>query len=121
MTLYRLPAGAVLLADEDAAAALYAVEAAQRSRQRNGLPPLLSLTRLHAALAPPGHGASPTEPVGEPELVTTREAAELLRVSVRTVRRLAPGLGGRIVGGRLLLDRQAINEHTQGVTAQTGT
>ena len=121
MTLYRLPAGAVLIADEDAAACLYAIESAQRTRQRNGLPPLPSLARLRAALAPVGHADTPAEPVEEPELVTTREAAELLHKSARTVRRLAPGLGGRLVGGRLLLDRQAITEHQQGATAQTGT
>ena len=99
----------------------YAVDTTQRARARNGLPPLAGLVSLRALVTPAGHGDNPSEPEGEPELVTTREAAELLHLSARTVRRLAPGLGGRLVGGRLLLDRQAITEHLQGATAQNGT
>ena len=121
MTLYRLPPGAILIADEDAAACLYAIETTQRTRRRNGLPPLASLARLHAALTAPGHADTPDEPPGEADTVTTRDAAALLRCSERTARRLAPKLGGRNIGGRWLLDRHAVAEHLQGATAQNGT
>lgn len=40
--------------------------------------------------------------------------AALLGCSTRTATRLAPKLGGRLVGGRWLLDRQAVTEHTEG-------
>lgn len=121
MGALRLPADAVILTGDALPLVAYAVDTTQRARARNGLPPLASLDALRALVAPVGHADTADDADGYPELVTTREAAELLHRSVRTVRRLAPGLGGRLVGGRLLLDRQAIIEHQQGATAQTGT
>jgi hypothetical protein len=46
--------------------------------------------------------ASDGEPIG------TGEVAEMLRVSERRVRQLAPRLGGRLVGGRWRFDRLAV-------------
>ena len=120
MAALRVPVGAVLLTAQDIDAALYAVEAAQRSRQRNGLSPLRSLARLHIALTASGHPDTPPAEPAQTETMTTVEAAQLLKCSERTARRLAPKLGGRNIGGRWLLDRQAVFEHLQGATAQNG-
>lgn len=114
MSVLRLPVGAVLLTGDAVAAALYAVDMAQRLRACNGYPPSRALARLRLELAAPGHPDTPAEPVGDPETVTTREAAALLNVSERTARRLAPRLGGRNVGGRLLFDRRAVLDHIEG-------
>lgn len=116
MTAVRLPAGAVLLTGDALAAVRYAVTVAQRARARNGLPPSVALARLAAVVSPAGHADAPDEPAGESDYVTTDEAAALLGFSARQIRRLAPGLGGHIIGGRWLLDRRAVTEHIQGRT-----
>jgi excisionase family DNA binding protein len=113
----RLPEGAVLLTGDALVACRYAVTVAQRARGRNGLPPSVGLAHLAAALSPAGHADMPDEAAGEPEDMTTDEAARLLGYSTRQVRRLAPALGGRLVGGRWLVDRQAVSEHKEGLTA----
>ena len=46
--------------------------------------------------------------------VTVEEAAATLGLSQRQTRRRARELGGRKVGGRWLLDEQAIDEHVEG-------
>ena len=117
MSAYRLPAGAVLIDGRHLDALRYAIGAAQRARRRNALPPAAALDQLAALVAPPGHGDTPDEPTGESDDMTTNQAAAVLGVSPRTVRRLASGLGGRLVGGRLLLDRQAVIEQIEGMTA----
>ena len=110
---YRLPAGSVLLTGSALDAARYAVDVAQRARARNGLPPSTALARLAAALSPAGQTDNPNEPTGEADDMTTEEAARLLGCSPRQARRLAPALGGRLTGGRWLLDRVAVAEHTE--------
>lgn len=117
MTAYRLPAGAVLLDGRHLEALRYAIDVTQRARHRNGLPPVAALAALAALVAAPGQSDSPDESAGEPEYMTTDEAAALLGISPRSVRRMASGLGGRIVGGRWLVDRQAVTEHKEGQTA----
>lgn len=109
----------VLLTGRPLEVALFAVEVAQRSRARNGLPPMQSLEALRVAMSPRGH-ADGAEGVGgqagdqDEEMVSTQVAAQLLGCSNRQARRLAPLLGGRLVGGRWLVDRQAVNEHNAG-------
>ena len=117
MTAYRLPAGAVLLDGPDLDALAYCIEVTQRARGRNGLPPSRRVNALARLVAAPGHPDTADEPVGDADDMTTEEAAELLGVSRRTARRLAPALGGRLVGGRWLLDRQAVTEHLEGTAA----
>lgn len=110
----------VLLTGSAIDAVLYAVDLAQRARGHNGLPPSRMLAALAEALAAPGQTDTATEPVRHPEgvgvreTVSTQEAANLLGRSPRTVRRLAPQLGGRRVGGVWLLDRQAVTEEAEG-------
>jgi hypothetical protein len=115
VSVYRLPAGALLLTGTALEACRYAVAVAQRARARNGLPPSTQLAQLGEALAAAGQTDSPAEPAGQPDNVTTSEAAALLGCSERKARRLAPQLGGRLTGGRWLLDRVAVTEHLEGV------
>lgn len=122
MSVVRIESG-VLLTGSALDAARFCVEVAQRARRRNGLPPSVAIARLAAALAPTGLGDAPQTEVEHPEggavqeVVSTREAAELLGCSPRQARRLAPLLGGRLIGGRLALDRQCILDHLEGKTA----
>lgn len=108
---FRLPAGAVVLAGEALDAVCYAVGVAQEARVRNGLPRSRGLDQLAAIVAAPGHPDSPEADLGEADRMTTTEAAQMLGCSARTVRRLAPGLGGRQCGGQWFVDRQAVTEH----------
>lgn len=73
---------------------------------------------LHAALTAAGHPAVPTPPAVHPELVSTPalpipDAAALLGLSARQTRRLAPQLGGKLIGGRWLVDEVAVREHQE--------
>lgn len=121
MTVLRIPAGAVLLTGSALEAARYAVTVAQRARRRNGLPPLGSLVALaealDAAASVGGHEDTTDDTPGEADYMTTDEAARLLGCTPRTARRKASALGGRIIGGRWLVDRQAVAEHLEGMTA----
>ncbi|MFX1757245.1 helix-turn-helix domain-containing protein [Rhodococcus sp. As11] len=112
----RLAPGVLLLTGDAVQALAYAVQVAQRARQRNGLPPSRALAALASAA-----GQQDTEPASaletEPEWITTEEAARMLGISDRQARRLAPRLGGRLTGGRWLLDRRAVTEHQEGQAA----
>lgn len=105
---------AVILTGSALDAVAYAVAVAQRARHRNGLPPSRMLDALAAAVTAPGHADALEDGPGDADTVTSDQAAELLGVSARTARRLAPKLGGRLIGGRWLLDRQAVAEHIEG-------
>lgn len=109
-----IPPGSLLLTGRAVELCRYAAAAAQRYRTSNGLPPLVGLTQLAEALAAAGQADMPAEPEGQPDTVTTHEAAALLGCSERQVRRKAALLGGRLTGGRWLLDRAAIAEHLEG-------
>lgn len=96
---------------------------AARTRRANGLSETSShrdyVEALTAALAATRQcdSAAPepvqTHPMTYPT-VTTGQAAALLNRSVRTIQRLAPQLGGRLIGGRWLLDDEALREHIEG-------
>lgn len=120
MTAYRLPPGAVLLDGRHVDALRYCVDVARRARRRTGLPPVAAVDALAALVAPvadAGQADSDPGPLVEPEGMTTTEAAALLGVSDRTARRMAPRLGGRRIGGHWLVDRLAVTEHLEGMTA----
>ncbi|WP_138999463.1 helix-turn-helix domain-containing protein [Rhodococcus zopfii] len=114
--IQRLAPGVVLLTGDAVDALAYCVKVTQRARHRNGLPHNRTLEELAAAA---GHTDidTTTELEAEPEYITTEEAAEMLHCSNRQARRLAPKLGGRLTGGRWLLDRHAVTDHLQGRTA----
>lgn len=114
MGVATLPAGSVLLTGSTVHLVLGALKIAQRSRIRNGLPPLRAYVDLMRAMADNGHADSDDTADGHHEDMTIEEAANTLGVSVRTTRRLAGGLGGRKVGRAWLLDRAAVLEHAEG-------
>lgn len=95
----------------------YAVNVAQQYRKERRLPELSSLARVASELSVGGHADTPEAPPGDPDFMTTSEAAELLGCSRRTAARLAPRLGGRRTSsGPWLLDRLAVIEHIEGRT-----
>ena len=109
---------AVLLTGREIEAVGYAIKLAQRDRARNGLPRSRDLDQLAAAVAQAAGGQpdSPEQPEVQADYISCREAATILGASERSVRRWAPGLGGQLVGGRWLVDRQAVVEHAAGQT-----
>lgn len=104
----------VLLTGREIEAVGYAIKLAQRVRARNGLPVSRDLAALAAALAATGQSDSPGQPEDDTDFIAVSAAADLLGASERTARRLAPRLGGRKIGGRWLVDRQAVVEHAAG-------
>ncbi|MFF3180258.1 helix-turn-helix domain-containing protein [Rhodococcus pyridinivorans] len=100
----------------------YAVRVAIDARKRNGYSASRDLALLAESLSSIGHddnNSGRTEEsgsVGElcPDQISTDEAAQLIGCSKRTAQRLAPGLGGRQIGGRWFLDRLAVLEHIEG-------
>jgi len=64
-----------------------------------------------------GHISADADSVGVPDIPPTmpvEDAARALGLSKRQTRRLAPNLGGRLIGSRWLLDAQAVTEHIEG-------
>lgn len=96
-----------------------------RDRDRDGLPPSPSLAALVAVIEAAADAAgdvSPARPAGRPALatsagwepprgVTSSEAADLLGLSVRQVRRLKEDLGGWYGGTKLMFDPERIAEY----------
>lgn len=109
---------AILLSGRNLEVIVYAVRVAQRDRARNGLPRSRDLDQLAAAVAQAAGGQSDScEQVEvQADYISCSEAASILGCSERSVRRWAPGLGGQLVGGRWLVDRQAVVEHAAGQT-----
>ena len=116
--------GVVVISGNAARTLCEAVLIAERSRRSSGLP--LSrdyatiAAELHAAMSAAGQSDVRSDPDPKTDVVhptvTIEQAAEVLGVSKRQARRLAPDLGGRIVNGGWLLDPQAIREHIEGRT-----
>ncbi len=108
----------VLLTGREIEAVGYAIKLAQRDRARNGLPRSRDLDQLAAAVAQAAGGQldSCEQVEVQADYISCREAAGILGCSERSVRRWAPGLGGQLVGGRWLVDRQAVVEHAVGQT-----
>ena len=102
-------------------AAYFCAAEVLRARRRAGqpIPPWLRrhYTELdqQIRLSQPRHefgcGGEQSEP--ENYWVTAREAALMLGRSKRTVLRLAADLDGRMIGGRLLLDRRTVANYAE--------
>lgn len=111
----------VILTGPAARAAAQALLIAVRSRRVNGLPPSAHYDAITAALVSAsghgdGHPGAEADPVGMEQIPTmpVEDAARALGLSKRQTRRLAPTLGGRLIGGRWLLDAQAVAEYAEG-------
>ncbi len=100
-----------------------AVLIAERARRSSGLP----LSHDYAVLAAELHAVSAygqSDVRDKPDLdsvdvqptVPIEQAARELNCSRRQARRLAPALGGKLVGGRWLIDKRALDEHIEGRT-----
>lgn len=114
MSGLRIDHGAVVLAGEHLAAAREAVRIARAARARNGLPEARALAELAGLLAPGPQRDGCQQPQEHAEPMSTRQAADLLGVSPRQVRRLASRLGGYTIAGRLVLDPDAVRQHHEG-------
>lgn len=108
----------VLLTGTAVSTTLRAILTQIRVRQRNGLPTSGELAQIREVLmSVAGHSDLGETPSGASSVapdVGIEEAAKMLGTSERHARRLAPRLGGKRIGGRWLLDRDAIIEHTKG-------
>ena len=110
----------VLLQGDMLDTALRCVLIASHARVTNGLSESRAYRQLAEALAAAARGQSDVpEPVDADTLkmqptVPLEAAASKLGLSRRRCRRLAPKLGGRLIGGRWLVDEQAVQEHLQG-------
>lgn len=113
---------AVVLTGRALDAALQAAGIANRTRRVNGAPPSPAYLALAAALnQAKSVGGHPDvrEPVGmqrfshEHPAIPIVQAAQRLGLCERQVRRLAPRLGGRKVGGRWFVDERALDDYEE--------
>lgn len=108
---------AVILTGSGVEVALRAAINTQRARRSNGLPVSGDLNALvQACMSVRGHSdvrdnADPATSLEERPTIPIEEAATMLGLSDRQIRRLASKLGGKKIAGRWLLDMQAIIEH----------
>lgn len=109
--------GVVVIHGTTARTLCQALLIAERARRINGLPPSTDYAELIDALhAVSDNGqtdvrAVPDLPPSNHDSITVRAAAHQLGICERQARRIAAQLGGRKVGGRWLLDEQAVREH----------
>ncbi|MBJ8344830.1 hypothetical protein [Antrihabitans sp. YC2-6] len=112
---HLIDTNAIVLQGAAVEAVREAVMLAQRRRRRERLPESRTLNSLVEVLNMSAAGQSDIgtgmeEHAGEQ--ISIEEAATMLKLSARQVRRIAPQLGGQLVGGRWLLDRLAVLEHS---------
>ncbi len=110
--------GSVVISGSAAKAAMWAVLVAKRERQRSGLPHSKALDDIGTALLAAMGQRDVPEPVPESSYeqqpdVSIEHAAQILGLSRRQTRRMATELGGMIIAGRWMLDRQSIIERKE--------
>lgn len=115
--------GVVVLTGPALRTTLSALLIAAKARSINGLPSSNALTEIAQAVAD-AMAATGQSDVRETEVaqhlpqqqptMPIAEAAEKFGLSRRQTRRLAPKLGGKFIGGRWLLDEDAVREHATG-------
>ena len=129
MTVRRL--SGVLVEGRELVFVSRAVDAVlDQQRRRDGIYPAPWLRELSeelraasaACLARPGQRDVPVELSSAPffvgeDWITTKEAATMMGISARTVRRRATDLGARRVGGRLLIDPVVVADFGRGDAA----
>ena len=110
------------LSADDAELALYCVNELVDRRRRAGIPvpqqililaKRFDLASLTSGMSPRGHENDGGSESLESDHAGSKEAADILGLSTRTVRRLAPDLDGEIIGGRLVFSRATIIEYAQ--------
>lgn len=114
----QLLGSSVLVQGSAVPALRYAVYAAINVRRINGLPPTPTLTQLAEVLmtaegrqdVPDIEQRAVSEPQAH-EQISIEEAAQMLGLSARQTRRRACEFGGRIIGGRWLLDRHSVTDY----------
>jgi hypothetical protein len=106
---------------EHSRAALYCAAAVIRARQRSGQPIPDWLRQHHAqieaefGMSRSGHETPTTAgQLEQDELITAKEAAEVLGCTKRQCQRIAPDLNGQLIGGRWLFNRSAVVEYAEG-------
>jgi hypothetical protein len=109
----------VRLDDDEVEGALYCVAEVVDRRRRAGIPTphwMLRLARrldLTSAMSPTGHESDCAEPALDTGMIATQEAANLLGLSTRQVRRLRSDLDGQMIGGSLAFRRDTVTEYAQ--------
>lgn len=108
---------AVILSGRWLAIARQALIAAQIARRRNGLPESRDYAHLICALTSTASRERQPDPPDMPpsEPMTSEQAARILGISKRQTQRIATQLGGRLIGGRWLLDPAAVQQHLEGM------
>lgn len=110
------------LTDAQVRTALWALEELRRRRRLVGQPVPAALAELHTHLVMSAHGPhiempaapSTSRPV---EVIDAQEAAGILGVTARHVRRLAADLDGHRIAGRWVFNRQNVIDYAEGRTA----
>lgn len=107
------------LTDVQVRTALWAIEELRRRRRLVGQPVPAALAELHTHLAMSAHG-QPAEVPAAPstprpvEVIDAQEAATILGISARHVRRLAADLGAHRIAGRWVFNRQNVIDYAEG-------
>lgn len=100
-----------------AQAVLIAIRARRLSGYASGHLDSIAEALVTASGQPDGRIEPNADSVDVPDIpptVPVEDAARTLGLSKRQTRRLARNLGGRLIGGRWLLDAQAVTEHAEG-------
>ena len=106
------------LSADDLQASYYCAAREIRRRQLAGqpVPPpvqkLFDRLDIEIRVSPAGRDSGGDTAQSDP--IGTKEAAMLLGLSPRQVRRIAADLDGQLVGGRLLFDRRTVPEYGEG-------
>ncbi|WP_157561127.1 helix-turn-helix domain-containing protein [Mycobacterium sp. E802] len=110
------------MSDDDIEHLLFAVNEALSFRQRHHMPILpwmiplanrFNLTSLTSGMSPTGHESDSGSSALESSLIGTNEAADLLGLSTRQVRRLTADLDGENISGRIVFKRSTVTEYAQ--------
>lgn len=109
------------LDNDQVRAAFYCVAEVTRQRLLIGAPIPQWLRNIHHALSPTGQEtvAPQVDSESPDELIGTEQAAAILGLHPRTVRRIATDLDGQIVANRWCFTRTAVTEYAENRTETT--
>lgn len=106
------------LTDSQVQAAVYALAEFKRRRRIVGQPIPTAVAELHTHLLMSACGPEPppAQRQSTPEQVDTLQAADLLGITPRHVRRIAADLDGQRIAGRWIFNRNNIIDYREGRT-----